>query len=64
MNAALMDNGRHRNAATVAEAQASGEGSAVTGVTVTVHHSPTKETATERKARHAQATGTSRALWK
>jgi len=64
MNAALMDNGRHRNAATVAEAQASGEGSAVTGVKTTVKLNYGKETATERKARHAQATGTSRALWK
>lgn len=32
--AMLMDDGRHRNAATVAEAQAAGEASPVTGVKV------------------------------
>jgi len=59
-----MDNGRHQNAARVREAQANGEGSAVTGVKITVKLNYGDETTDERRTKHAQATGTSRGLWK
>ena len=62
MNAALQNHGRSAVKERVEE-MGTGTRRPVTEK-VTVHHSPTEETATERKARHAQSTGTSRALWK
>ena len=63
MPAFNMDNGRHAfRAPTLARATESQR--PVTGVKVTVKLCRTDETANERRARHAQATGTTRGMWK
>jgi hypothetical protein len=65
MAACNMDNGRHRNAARARQELAGGERVPVTGAKTTVKlFNPTGETPEQRKARHAQATGTRPALWK
>lgn len=63
MTAMLMDRGRHANVVLIQEGVEAGEYRPVT-IKVTSHHCPTTETAKERQARHAEATGTKRGMWK
>lgn len=63
MAACNMDTGRHANAALVRESVQEGQYRPVT-VKVTMRHAAATETATERRERHAEATGTRRSLWK
>ena len=62
MNAALQNHGRSAVKERVEE-MGTGTRRPVTEK-VTVYHGKSTETAEQRKARHARATGTSRALWK
>jgi hypothetical protein len=64
MAAFNMDSGSHAGAARRHEALVEGERRPVTGARTTTRLCSTGETVEQRKARHAEATGTRKSLWK